>query len=127
MTATALPLAVVIEPSACLAETIADCLALRGFRCIVATTHAGAAAHILEDARVDFLVAAVPAAGEDRSGAYLAAARDANPGMAIVIMLSDPGEPAEDAPPSAIRLCKPFDRATLEDAMDRAAVCAAPP
>lgn len=124
MPANALPLAVVIEQSACLAETIADCLALRGFRCVVAATHVGAAAQILEEARVDFLVAAVPAPGEDRSGAYLARARRANPGMPIVIMLSDPGEPAEDAPASAVRLCKPFDRTTMDEAVDRAAVFA---
>jgi len=127
MPATALPLAVVIEPSADLAQTIADCLQLRGFRCVAAGTHVGAAAHILKEARVDFLVAAVPAPGEDRSGAYLAGARAANPGMAIVIMLSDPAEPAEDAPASAVRLCKPFDRTTLEEAVDRAAVFAADP
>ncbi|HEY4091629.1 MAG TPA: hypothetical protein VGN46_08955 [Luteibacter sp.] len=119
-----LPLAVVIEPSGCLADTVADCLALRGFRCVASATHMGAAAQILEAARVDFLVAAVPAPGEDRSGAYLSDARARNPGMAIVIMLSDPAETAEDAPATAIRLCKPFDRTTLEEALDRAAVFA---
>ncbi|MGN6482713.1 hypothetical protein [Luteibacter sp.] len=117
-----LPLAVVIEPSACLAGTIVDVLSLRGFRCLSATTHIGAAARILDEARVDFLVAAVPAPGEDRSGAYLADARAANQGMAVVILLSDPGEPADEAPASAIRLCKPFDRSMLEEALDRAAV-----
>ena len=118
------PLAVVVEPSACLAETIADCFSLRGFRCVVSPTHAGAAMRILQEARVDFLVAAVPAPGEDASGAYLSDARRANPGMAIVIILSDPNERADDAPSNAIRLCKPFDRATLEDALGRAEVFA---
>lgn len=113
-------LAVVIEPRAIVADAVADCLRVRGYDVLVAATHTGAAASVIARERVDFLVAAVPAPGEDRSGAYLAQARLKNPGMAIVIMLSDPDEPTEDAPMTAVRLIKPFDRDQLTRAVEQA-------
>jgi hypothetical protein len=120
MNLTSSSLAVVIEPRATVADTVADCLRMRGYDVLVATTHIGAAASVIEREQVDFLAAAVPAPGEDRSGAYLADARVKNPGMAIVIMLSDPEEPTEDAPLIAIRLTKPFSRDELDRAIDQA-------
>lgn len=113
-------LAVVIEPRPTVADAVADCLRARGYDVLVATSHSDAAASVIQRERVDFLAAAVPAPGEDRSGAYLANARLKNPGMAIVIMLSDPSEPAEGAPLTAIRLIKPFDRADLTRAIEHA-------
>ncbi|QWT21329.1 hypothetical protein KPL74_04845 [Bacillus sp. NP157] len=118
------PLAVVIEPSSALADSVADCLRARDFEVLVASTHAGAAKLVIERLRVDFLVAAIPAPGEDHTGAFLAVARAQNPGMALLVMLSDPNEAIPDAPPVAIRLVKPFSRAQLADAIDRAAVFA---
>lgn len=117
-------LAMVIEPRPIVADAVADCLRVRGYDVLVAPTHGGAAASVIARERVDFLVAAVPAPGEDRSGAYLAEARLKNAGMAIVIMLSDPQEPTEDAPLTAIRLIKPFDRAELERALAQASAIA---
>lgn len=116
--------AVVIEPRPTVADTVADCLRRDGYEVMVTSTHVGAAASVITHERVDFLVAAVPAPGEDRSGAYLAEARAKNPGMGIVIMLSDPEEPTEDAPLTAIRLVKPFDRAELERAIKQAQITA---
>jgi CheY-like chemotaxis protein len=118
------PLAVVIEPSVSLADTLLESLEQRGYEVLAAGTHSGAAQHVIERDRVDVLIAAVPAPGEDRSGAYLADALLKNPGMAVVVMLSDPTEVAEDAPESAVRLLKPFDRSQLDEALDRAAVFA---
>ncbi|UPG88210.1 hypothetical protein L2Y96_12350 [Luteibacter aegosomaticola] len=114
------PLAVVIEPHPIVADTVADCLRERGFDVLSVPTHFGAAARVIEHERVDFLAAAVPAPGEDRSGAYLAVARLKNPGMAILVMLSDPDESTEDAPLTAARLVKPFDRQALTHAIDEA-------
>ncbi|WP_043695931.1 hypothetical protein [Luteibacter sp. 9133] len=113
-------LAVVIEPRSTVADAVADCLRARGYDVLIATSHSGAAASVILRERVDFLAAAVPAPGEDRSGAYLADARLKNPGMAIVIMLSDPSEPTEDAPLTAIRLIKPFNRDDLTRAIEHA-------
>ncbi|MEX1826869.1 hypothetical protein [Luteibacter sp. CQ10] len=112
--------AAVIEPHAIVADAVADFLRARGYDVLVATTHTGAAASVIARERVEFLIAAVPAPGEDRSGAYLAKARLKNPGMAIVIMLSDPDEPTEDAPLTAVRLLKPFDLEQLTRAIDQA-------
>lgn len=122
---TSCPLAVVIEPSPSLADTIQDCLGRRGFEVLIAATHLGAAQLVLERARVDFLVAAVPAPGEDLTGAYLADALSLNPGMGVIVMLSDPAETAAEAPPSAVHLIKPFSRDELDGAVDRAWMFAA--
>lgn len=113
-------LAIVIEPRPALANTVADALMRRGFETLVASTHAGGAALAAQFERIDFLVAAVPAPGEDHKGAYLEEARAKNARLAVVIMLSDPGESVDDAPASAIRLVKPFDRHQLERAIDEA-------
>ena len=114
------PLAVVIEPRLSLAETVADALRVRGYEVMVAANHVGAAAQVIARDHVHFLVAAVPAPGEDRSGAYLAVAREKNPGLAVVAMLSDPTEPAEEAPATAVKIVKPFSRTQLENAIDLA-------
>ncbi|QWT20768.1 hypothetical protein KPL74_01870 [Bacillus sp. NP157] len=114
------PLAVVIEPRSSLAGTIAEVLRHRGYETVTASTHASAAGLVEHLAHVDFLAAAVPAPGEDRTGAYLEKAREKNPGMAIVIMLSDPDERAEDAPPDVVRIIKPFGLEVLESAIDLA-------
>lgn len=111
------PLAVIIEPRSPLAGTLAEALHARGFEVVVASTHAGAASLVASQAKVDFLIAAVPAPGESHAGAYLDEARKKNPELAVVIMLSDPHENIDDAPPGAIRLIKPFDRAQLESAI----------
>jgi DNA-binding response OmpR family regulator len=114
------PLAVVIEPRSPLAGTLAEALHARGFEVVVASTHAGAARLIASQEKVDFLIAAVPAPGEDRSGAYLEEARSKNPSLAVVIMLSDPNESTEGAPANAVRLIKPFDMRQLARAIDEA-------
>lgn len=114
------PIAVVIEPRAVLADTVADALRQRGYEVYVASTHSGGAKAVIADAQVDFLIAAVPAPGEDRSGAYLADARARNTALKTVVMLSDPLEDATDAPLGAIKLLKPFTVEELEDAIDRA-------
>jgi DNA-binding NtrC family response regulator len=114
------PTAVVIEPRSSLADTAAEVLRHRGYETLTASTHASAAGLVEHLAHVDFLAASVPAPGEDRTGAYLEKAREKNPSMAIVIMLSDPDERAEDAPLDAVRLTKPFGLEALESAIDRA-------
>ena len=114
------PLAVVIEPRSPLAGTLAEALHARGFEVVVASTHVGAARLVASQDKVDFLIAAVPAPGEDRSGAYLEDARNKNPSLAVVIMLSDPNESAVDAPANAVRLVKPFDLRQLAQAIDEA-------
>jgi CheY-like chemotaxis protein len=113
-------LAVVIEPSLPLAQAVADVLRQRGYETLTASTHAGAARQVEQLARVDVLVAAVPAPGEEHAGAYIEEARGKNRSMSIVIMLSDPNEPLDDAPADALRLIKPFSRQELTDAIDRA-------
>jgi DNA-binding response OmpR family regulator len=114
------PLAAVIEPRSPLAGTLAEVLHARGFEVVVASTHAGAARLVAAQAKVDFLIAAVPAPGEDHAGAYLEEARNKNPGLAVVIMLSDPNEATDGAPATAIRLVKPFDMRQLAQAIDEA-------
>jgi DNA-binding response OmpR family regulator len=114
------PLAVVIEPHSPLAGTLAEALHAKGFEVVVASTHAGAATLVASQARVDFLIAAVPAPGEDHSGAYLEEARQKNPELAVIVMLSDPNESTDGAPAAAVRLIKPFDRAQLDAAIIQA-------
>lgn len=113
-------LAVVIEPHAPLAETVADALRMRGFDVLVATTHVGAAASVVDQSGVHFLAAAVPAPGENQDGAYLAHARAKNPGLAVVVMVSDLAEVTDGVPLDAVTILKPFDRAELESAISRA-------
>jgi DNA-binding response OmpR family regulator len=112
--------AIVIEPHHPLAETVADCLRTRGFSVGIAGTHAGGAALALSHGGVDFLAAAVPAPGESHDGAYLAEARNANPDIGVVIMLSDPKEDISDAPPHAVKIEKPFSLTQLSAAVERA-------
>jgi DNA-binding response OmpR family regulator len=114
------PLAVVIEPRSPLAGTLAEALHGRGFEVVVASTHSGAARLVLSQDKVDFLIAAVPAPGEDHAGAYLEEARMKNPTLAVVIMLSDPNEVTDGAPAAAVRLVKPFDMNQLSHAIDEA-------
>lgn len=112
--------AVVIEPSASLAQTVADVLGQRGYETATASTHASAANQVEKFDTVDFLVAAVPAPGEDHAGAYLEEARKKNASMSVVIMLSDPNEPTDDAPANAVRVVKPFSLDELNAAIDLA-------
>jgi DNA-binding response OmpR family regulator len=113
-------LAVVIEPSDALAQTVAEVLRQHGFETLTASTHAGGARQVEKIPRVDFLAAAVPAPGEDRVGAYLEAARTKNSAMGVLVMLSDPNESFDDAPRDAVRIIKPFSREELRAAIDRA-------
>jgi DNA-binding response OmpR family regulator len=113
------PLAVVIEPRSPLAGTLAEALHANGFEVLVASTHAGAA-RLVAQSKVDFLIAAIPAPGEDHAGAYLEEARGKNPALAVVVMLSDPNEATDGAPASAVHLIKPFDRVQLEAAIRQA-------
>ncbi|URX62077.1 hypothetical protein KR767_18835 [Luteibacter anthropi] len=103
-----------------LADTVADALRKRGYGVLVASTHAGGAKAVLAEAQVDFLVAAIPAPGEDRTGAYLKEARKKNPSMRTVVMLSDPEEDMSDAPMGAIKLVKPFTTNELDRALNQA-------
>ncbi|MDY1547708.1 hypothetical protein [Luteibacter sahnii] len=113
------PIAIIIEPRATLADTVADALRKRGYEVFVAQTHSGATRAALDHAQVDFLVAAVPAPGEDRSGAYLQVARESNPSLRTIVMLSDPDEDASDAPIGAIKLLKPFTIDELDAAIEQ--------
>jgi DNA-binding response OmpR family regulator len=113
-------LAVVIEPSASLAQTVAEALQRRGYTTVATSTHAGAASQVEKLEAVDFLAAAVPAPGEDHAGAYLEEARKKNGSMSVVIMLSDPHEQADDAPKDAVRIVKPFSLSELNLAIDKA-------
>jgi DNA-binding response OmpR family regulator len=115
-----LPIAMIIEPRAMLADTVADALRIRGYEVLVAATHSGGAKAIIADAQVDLLVAAIPAVGESRTGAYLADARARNPALKTVVMLSDPDEDVADAPVGAVKLIKPFTIEELEQALDQA-------
>lgn len=102
-----------------LADTLADALRSRGFEVLVAATHVGGAQSALDYAQVDVLIAAVPAPGDDRTGAYLAHARALNPSLRTIVMLSDPAEDVPEAPPDARRLIKPFTVIQLEEALDQ--------
>ena len=107
-------------------RAVADCQRARGYDVLVGPTHGGAAASVIARERVDFPVAAVHAPGEDRSGAHLAEARLKKPGMAILIILSDPHEPTEDAPLTAIHLIRPLVRAEMERTLAQATTIASP-
>lgn len=106
-------IAVVIEPRADLASTVCDFLTTYGYRAISAPTHAEAAKRAIEHHEVALLAASVPAPDESRAGIYLEEAARKNPGMTVVLMLSDPHQVANDAPAQSIRIVKPFDRETL--------------
>jgi len=112
--------AIVVEPHHPLALTVADCLRQRGFEVAVAGTHVGGAALAASHGQVDCLVAAVPAPGEDHMGAYLAEARETNPNLPVVVMLSDPKENVSDAPKAAVKIIKPFSVLALAAAIERA-------
>lgn len=112
--------AIVIEPDFILAGIVADVVSRFGYRVSTAGTHAGGAQLALTNGHVQLMVAAVPAPGESRVGAYLAEARKTNPGMHAVIMLSDPIEPMVDAPPNAVKIIKPFNVAALEHCVRQA-------
>jgi hypothetical protein len=75
--------------------------------------------------KIDLVVAAVPAPGESRDGAYLEEARRINPAMHAVVMLSDPSESVGAAPKNAVQIVKPFSVAQLERALDEARTSAA--
>ena len=96
-----------------LAETVADVLRQHGYEVAVAATHEGGAAAAV-GRRVMMAVAAVPAPGEGREGAYLSIAREHNPGLCMVVMLSDPIASAAGAPVQAVKLVKPFSVFELE-------------
>lgn len=106
-------IAVVIEVRKDLADTVCDFLTSYGYRAISAPTHAKAAERAIEHHEVALLAASVPAPDESRAGIYLEEAARKNPGMAVVLMLSDPLEVAEDVPRQSIRIVKPFDREEL--------------
>lgn len=106
-------IAVVIEPRADLANTVCDFLTNYGYQAISAPTHAEAAKRAVEHHEVTLLAASVPAPDESRAGIYLEEAARKNPGMAVVLMLSNPGEVAHDAPQQSVRIVKPFDREGL--------------
>ncbi|MEO7067752.1 MAG: hypothetical protein ABI114_12635 [Rhodanobacter sp.] len=106
-------IAVVIEPRKDLADTVCDFLTTYGYRAISAPTHAEAAKRAIEHHQVTLLAASVPAPDESRTGIYLEEAARKNPGMAVVLMLSDPLEVEDDAPQQSIRIVKPFDREEL--------------
>ncbi|WEN14284.1 hypothetical protein PY254_13695 [Rhodanobacter sp. AS-Z3] len=105
--------AIVIEARKDLADTVCDFLSTYGYRAIAAPTHAEAAKRAVDHHEVALLAASVPAPDETRAGVYLEDAARKNPGMAVVLMLSDPLEVADDAPPQSIRIVKPFDREAL--------------
>lgn len=109
--------AVVIEPDSDLADTVADVLRRRGYEVATAATHVGGADKAKQHGWVDAAVAAVPAPGEDHDGAYLEEAREVNPGMCMVVMLSDPLASTAGAPQDAVQLVKPFSAAELERAV----------
>lgn len=75
--------------------------------------------------RVDFLIAAVPAPREDRSGAYLADTLVENPGTAVAVMLPGPDEVTDEAPETAIRFLKPLYRCQPDEGLVRTAAIAA--
>lgn len=106
-------IAVVIEVRPDLAETVCDFLTSYGYLAISAPTHAEAAKRAVEHHQVALLAASVPAPDENRAGIYLDEAARKNPGMAVVLMLSDPLEVADDAPAQSIRIVKPFGREEL--------------
>lgn len=112
--------AVVIEPHAALAQTVADCLGRFGFSVGIASTHEGGAKLAAARGRVAMLAAAVPAPGESHDGAYLEAAREKDPGLPVVVMLSDPGEDISDAPEAAVAIVKPFSTSELTAVVEEA-------
>lgn len=114
--------AVVIEPHHPLAERVAESLRKRGYLVGIAGTHAGGAAWAASRDQIDFVVASVPALGEEPEAAYLADARGDGPDIGMVIMLSDHNEDVSEAPRHAVKIGKPFSLLELEAAIDRALV-----
>ncbi|HVI56302.1 MAG TPA: hypothetical protein VM621_14760 [Luteibacter sp.] len=118
--------AVVIESHHVLAEGVADCLRHRGYIVGIAGTHAGAAAWAASRDQVHFLVASVPAAGENPEGVYLAEARACNPALAVLVMTSDSDADTGDVPRGAVPIRKPFSLLELADAIDRVSASVEP-
>jgi CheY-like chemotaxis protein len=114
------PFAIVIEPRPALAELVGEVLQRWGYEVSVASTHVGAAQVAQRTGRVDLAIAAVPAPGEDRTGAYLEEAARQNPTMCMVVMLSDPNEVPRGAPAEVERVVKPFTVLELQEAVQRA-------
>lgn len=113
-------IAIVIEPRPVLADLVAEALQRMGYEVATAATHAGGAIKAAAYGRVDLGVAAVPALGEERRDSYLLEARNANDRMCMIVMLSDPTQPTDDAPPSAETIVKPFGFDELRAAVERA-------
>lgn len=106
-------IAVVVEARKDLAEMVCDLLTSYGYLAISAPTHTEAANRAIEHQKVTLLAASVPAPDESRAGIYLEDAARQSPRMAVVLMLNDPLEEANDAPRQSVRIVKPFSREEL--------------
>lgn len=113
------PLAVVVDPSPDGMAVVADVLSWMGFEVLGSCTHAGAA-QLAQGRDPLLLVACMPAAYEDRNFAFLAEHRQADPDLATVVLVSDPDNDPQHAPPGAHVLLKPFSVSELIREVERA-------
>lgn len=114
------PSALVFDRAAMVAETVAMVLSDAGYEARAAITYREAKRAFYELDDLSVLVAHADTPGERRGTALLHAAIRERPKTAIVVISSRLPQDLEPFPLSAVFLEKPFDRAQLLDAIERA-------
>jgi DNA-binding response OmpR family regulator len=118
-TASAKPLAVLIEPQMDLAELVQSILEELGFDVVVAATHERAA-WAIQSRCPQLLVAVVPPHGTHADEAFLGEWRETLGYLPTVVLQADRRVDARWLPRGAMRLLKPFSRSELMLAVDSA-------
>ena len=114
------PSALVFDRAHMVAETVALVLSDAGYAARATVTYREAKRAFQELPELALMVIHADTPGERRGGALLQALIRERPDTAIVVVSSRLPQDLEPFPLSAVFLEKPFDRAQLLDAVDRA-------
>lgn len=114
------PSALVFDRAHYVAETIAIVLDAAGYETHPTVTYRDAKQRFHELPDLSLMVIHADTPGERRGGALLQAALRDRPGTAIVVVSSRLPQDLAPFPRTAVFLEKPFDRASLLDAVERA-------
>ena len=122
-TTTALQPALVFDRAAMVAETVAMVLTDAGYAARATVTYREAKQAFREMDDLALLVIHADTPGERRGSVILQATLRERPSTAIVVVSSRLPEDLAPFPRTAVFLEKPFDRAQLLDAIERAQAC----
>lgn len=111
-------IAIIIESSYAVAAVVESVLLESDYHVVISVSHRNAVIKAQGFPSIHLLAACVPAADDEQLGSYLAHARATQQRkMAVVLMLSDNVDAADDAPEFAQRLFKPFGRDEFTEAL----------